>query len=272
MKTKPYEKLHIYYLEGILKYSSEKLFKNDFIGNWEEDGTSFLFFPRPADDEVAILLKFQPELKLLDQFQMTYDEWHGGELNPIQAGPFIIIPPWKDVSSSKDLIPVLLDPGVVFGTGTHPTTYDCLSAISLIYETEKPETVLDIGTGTGLLALGTASMGARKILAIDLNFLAAKTALKNVCLNKFEKNIVVIQADARDYIDMPCDLLVTNIHYDILKDLIKSSGFLNKKNFILSGLMRSQGEKILRELADLPVKIIKKWGNTWYTFWGKSIK
>ena len=99
----------------------------------------------------------KPQLKLLDQFYMTYDQWHGGDDSPIIVGSFVVTPPWNQ-SVGKHHVKrgghhIVLDPGVVFGTGLHPTTRDCLEAIELAFSHQMPEFVVDIGTGTGLLAL-----------------------------------------------------------------------------------------------------------------------
>jgi ribosomal protein L11 methyltransferase len=76
---------------------------------------------------------------------------------------------------------ILMDPGVVFGTGTHPTTHDCLSALQLAFDRQAVTRVLDVGTGTGLLALAAAKMGRASRVAVDLNHLAAETARNAMC-------------------------------------------------------------------------------------------
>jgi len=75
---------------------------------------------------------------------------------------------------------------------------------------------------------------------MDFNFLAAKTTRLNILHNRLEDRILSVQGLAEDYISSKADLLITNIHYDIMKDLIVSPGFLTKKKFILSGLLKSQ--------------------------------
>ena len=86
-------------------------------------------------------------------------------------------------NTNGEKLSILLDPGLVFGTGTHPTTRDCLDALELAAGSKKFNTVLDLGTGTGLLALAAAKLGSKGVVAADLNLLAAKTAERNVKLN-----------------------------------------------------------------------------------------
>ena len=167
---------------------------------------------------------------------------------------------------------ILLDPGVVFGAGTHTTTQDCLNALELVFSREKIESALDLGTGTGLLALAASRLGCKNILAVDFNFLAARTALRNVRLNQLQDHIIIVQGRAEDFIDSPSDLVIANIHYDVMKHLIASPGFFNNKWFILSGLLRSQARDLLYELSKNRVRIVKKWerDGIWHTFLGKT--
>jgi ribosomal protein L11 methyltransferase len=266
----PYENLYIYYLKGHLSTENE-LYSNSFIGNWEEDEFSFLFFSQPADDIVQHLLASQPQLSLLDHYQMTYEEWQGGDIKPLSIDRFTILPPWLEEIDYLDSRTIILDPGVVFGTGTHPTTRDCISAIEMALSAVPGGITLDIGTGTGLLAIVAARLGSSKVIAVDLNHLAARTALANVHHNNLSHRILVIRGDAEKCIDLASDLMVSNIHYDVMKHLINSKGFLNNRQFILSGLLRSQAKAISDQLTRYPVRIIKRWAydGVWHTFYGE---
>ncbi len=252
----------------------DKFFGPAFIGNWEEDDFSFLFFKEPADREVRAFLEERPQFVLADQYRITYEEWQGGRVAPMTLGDFYICPPWtcsKNVNTSKSKdsnIQIVMDPGVVFGTGLHTTTQDCLEALSWLFSRESINTVLDLGTGTGILALAAAKMGCKNCLALDFNFLAARTALRNVYLNDLCKNIMVIQGCAEDFVKMPAELLIANIHYDAMKKIIGTDGFFHKKWFILSGLFRSQARSIEDKLTKNRIEIVKKWDqeNIWYTF------
>ena len=134
MIPKLYRDLFIYYLEGRLK-ADEYLFGENFIGNWEEDNFSFLFFSNPARNDIEKLLRTQPQLTYIDTYHMTYDQWQSQTFTTARYGKFCIIPPWEASAFQPlqrgDEVPILLDPGVVFGTGTHPTTRSCLEALEL---------------------------------------------------------------------------------------------------------------------------------------------
>jgi ribosomal protein L11 methyltransferase len=269
MDANPYQDLYIYYLSG--RFRPDSHFQPDhYIGSWEEGDFSFLFFTRPKLDLVEEVLGRTTGLKLLDHYHMSYEQWQGGQVVPFRIGRFTITPPWFAVDETGADDTILLDPGVVFGTGTHPTTRDCLDALQLAFEDRSLQTALDLGTGTGLLALAAVQLGCPKVLAMDVNLLAARTALRNVRLNKMADRICVTQGDAEKFIDFTSDIVVSNIHYDVMKNLVRATGFLKKKRFILSGLMRSEAEQIESILAELPVKILRRWDQDgiWHTYYG----
>ena len=273
MNVNPYRNLYIYYLAG--RFRPPHSFQpHHYIGSWEEGEFSFLFFNQPNLDVVENMVKALPGLELLDHYHMTYEQWQGGEIEPCRIGDFTIAPPWCPLppESQADKT-IILDPGVVFGTGTHPTTQDCLTALRLACEDRQMKTALDLGTGTGLLALAAVRLGCSQVLATDLTLLAAQTAQRNVARNGMADQILVAQGDAEKFIDFTSDLVVSNIHYDVMKNLVRSTGFLKKKRFVLSGLMRSEAAHIESTLAGLPVKIIHRWNQNgiWHTFYGATI-
>jgi ribosomal protein L11 methyltransferase len=273
--SSPYQDLFIYYLKGRLKRTRD-YFQDNFIGNWEEDDYSFLFFSSPALRQIKKLLLHQPQLQLLDSFQMPYEQWLGETFRSFDHGRFRITPSWEPRKQSADSpglkLQILLDPGLVFGSGTHPTTRDCLEAVEFASEVIVPETVLDLGTGSGLLALAAARLGSARVIAVDLNSLAAQTAAENVRRNRLEHRVVVVQGKAEEMIESEVDLVIANIHYDVMRYLIRSGGFRAKGKFILSGLLRSEARLIAAELAGFPVRIVKRWtrDGIWHTFYGEK--
>jgi ribosomal protein L11 methyltransferase len=265
----PYDKLYIYYLNGRLE-NPPGCFSGNFIGNWEEGDTSFLFFSEPALDQIDTLLSQQPQLQFNDQYCMSFDEWHGEPLKPFRAGRFVVMPSWMESPAADGQVPILLDPGVVFGVGNHPTTQDCLTCMDDLFSYNEVRTALDLGTGTGVLAIAAGKLGARRTIAVDVNFLAAKTAKKNVSINNLDNCIYVACEKAENIIDCKADLVIANIHYDVMRQLIDSPGFLNKKWFILSGLLRSEARRIDAQLSCHRVTVRNRLvrDGVWHTFFG----
>ncbi|UCD77981.1 MAG: 50S ribosomal protein L11 methyltransferase [Desulfobacterales bacterium] len=274
-RYRPYEELYIYYLKGRLKLEN-RIFQENFIGKWEEEDDSILFFSSAANRQIEKLLLRQPQLQFVDSYHMSYDHWLGEAFSTFEHGKFRIIPPWEISAQSKgdftDKLLILLDPGLVFGTGTHPTTRNCLEALELAARSKHFTTVIDLGTGTGLLALASARLGCKHAVGVDLNLLAAKTAQNNVRLNHLEDQVIIVQGRAEDMIAYPADLVIANIHYDVMQHLIAAKGFLAKRHFILSGLMRSEAKDITDKLTGQSVELLKQWSHDgiWHTIYGKT--
>jgi len=262
--------MHIYYIRGRLP--SDLSFSEDsFIGNWEEDEFSFLFFSRPADALVSQVVRSQPQLTLIDEYTISYEAWLGEKPGPRTIGRFLITPPCRRLGPPEGIVPIIIDPGVVFGTGTHPTTRDCLEAIDYAFAAAKFDSAVDLGTGTGLLAIAAAKLGCVKVLAIDSNHLAAVTAGRNVSLNDLEDRVMVVQGKAEAFPAKPADLVMANIHYDVMKRVLRSGILSRNSYFILSGLFRSQAKTIAETAILRRADIIKTWNKDgiWHTVFGR---
>jgi ribosomal protein L11 methyltransferase len=269
---RPDSLLYIYYIDCGLP--ADLVVDHDhFLGNWIEGDFSFLFFAQPADDTVADLLVRFPACTLLDKYTMTYEQWQGGQVEPLRIGRFLINPTWIKASPQKDDIALTLDSGLVFGNGTHPTTQACLEAMEVACSGKKVTTVLDLGGGTGILALAAAKLGCRKVLGVDFNYLAATTAHTNVRLNDLAQQILIVHGKAEEHLSKPADLLIANIHFEVMKELVACPDFTRHKWFVLSGLLTSEAEKIVATLRELPVLILKKWcpDNIWHTILGITV-
>jgi ribosomal protein L11 methyltransferase len=271
----PDEALYIYYLKGRVAPDID-LSAPGFVGNWEEDGFSFLFYTRACRKTIAALLAAQPQLEMIDAYQMAYADWLGERPVSFCVGRFDIVPVWeidqKEHDAGGNLQRLILDPGVVFGSGTHATTRDCLRALEIVYDEDRPEAVIDLGTGTGVLALAATALGSRSALAVDNNLLAVRTAARNFRMNGMADRILAVQGRAEAFIEHPGDLLLANIHYDVMRLLVKSAGFLQKKWFILSGLMHSQAGAIAEQLRRIGSIVRQQWIGVgpWHTFLGKN--
>lgn len=128
---------------------------------------------------------------------------------------FTIVPTWETYHpvSSDELI-IELDPGMAFGTGTHPTTVMSLQALEK--HVGKNNTVIDVGTGSGVLAIGAALLEAASVRALDLDEIAVKAAGLNVKLNKVQNRVNVFHGNLLEAIDDPADVVVANILAEII--------------------------------------------------------
>ena len=271
-KNGPYRNLYIYFIDGPVRAEDEPEFDAGFLGNWVEDRSSFLFFSYPALDWVSALVAKIPELNFVDEYHFSYDQWQGCKLEPFAIEDLLVTPPWEDQPDTPEERKILLDPGVVFGTGLHTTTEDCLRAMATLRRSYDYRRVLDIGTGTGILALAAIKLGADKAVAVDLNPLSVKTARRNVALNGLDHHIQVVEGRAEEVLAVRADLVIANIHYEVVVQLMSHEEFLSKPWIIISGLMRTQARCIKAEMEKRGMKLIQEWDKdmTWHTMLIKS--
>lgn len=271
----PYNNLYIYYFDGVPLVDETIQGSDSFLGTWVEETMAFLFFSSFCDDVVEKILEKNQGISLVEKYEMTGEQWHGDKIEPYHVENLCIYPPWNaPVLDDETIKGIRLDPGVVFGTGRHQTTEDCLYLIHRLCTRQKIRSVLDIGTGTGLLSLGAAALGCHPVMACDFNHLAVKTTLNNIRLNKLEDRVLAFQAKGEEIMAIPCDLLVANIHYDVMQHMIESPYLLEKKWFILSGLLNSEAKKVLASLSRKNVHIIERRcpDGIWNTILGKSLE
>ncbi|HEK9990681.1 TPA: 50S ribosomal protein L11 methyltransferase [Streptococcus equi subsp. zooepidemicus] len=148
-----------------------------------------------------------------------------------------IVPSWTDYEATAGEKIIRLDPGMAFGTGTHPTTK--LSLFALEQVLRGGETVIDVGTGSGVLSIASSLLGAKEVFAYDLDDVAVRVAKDNIALNQATDNIHVAAGDLLKGLTQEADVIVVNILADILVHvtadayrLIKDEGYL-----IMSGII-----------------------------------
>ncbi len=229
----------------------------------------FSFFLNPMMKQVEAFVD-QRGLSLLTRNILDYKAWQAGEeLRPFKIGNLVFSPPWENVVIGKEETLVHIDPCVVFGTGYHPTTRSCLRALWEIYQKERPEKMLDLGTGSGILALAAAKWGAKRVLAIDCNELAVETALRNVSSNGELERIEVRQGKAEDFIDEEADLVCANLHLRVIESLLRKEAFFKKRWLVLSGLFHRDGQEIENWLERRAVTILQRFEEkNWMTLTG----
>lgn len=156
-----------------------------------------------------------------------------------------IVPSWTDYQPSQGEKIIKLDPGMAFGTGTHPTTKMSLYALEQVLR--GGETVLDVGTGSGVLSIASSLLGAKAIYAYDLDDVAVRVAQENIALNPDMGNIHAATGNLLEGVDQEADVIVANILADILVNLtddayrlVKDEGYL-----ILSGIIAEKLDLVL---------------------------
>jgi ribosomal protein L11 methyltransferase len=261
----PYKDLYIYEISGEVS-GVRSIFREDFIGCWNEEGGSFLFFSLPHDQEVNAFIQ-KNGMKLVAREVLDYKSWQAGEeLKAFKVGNLLICPPWENCTAEGGDILIHLDPCVVFGTGHHPTTRSCLEALWKVYQREIPKVVLDLGTGSGILALAAAKWGAERVMAVDRNELAVDTALRNVFSNKEVGRIEVQLGKAEDLVEEEADLVCANLHRQVIQALLEKPGLFRKRWVILSGVFQREADEVEKALNQKGVQIYERIpGEKWAT-------
>lgn len=169
----------------------------------------------------------------------------------------VITPTWEEVPDLKDQdIVIELDPGMAFGTGTHPTTVLCLKALEGLIA--PGDDVLDVGTGSGVLSIAAAKWGATKVLALDLDEVAVKSAESNIKLNNADDIVKVKQNDLVQSIYGPFQVIVANILAEIVVKLIEDAVRLLvlDGHLVLSGIIQKKQGMVEEALANSHLTII----------------
>ncbi|AMM41508.1 Ribosomal L11 methyltransferase [Candidatus Desulfofervidus auxilii] len=171
----------------------------------------------------------------------------------------VILPPWEKYQAKPNEITIRIKPGMAFGTGTHETTQLCLKKMLALYPKEKPQSLLDVGTGTGILAILGAKMGIKDIMAIDTDPVAIEAAKENVKLNNI-RNIQILLRSL-EKIEKSFDWVVANLETSLILSRANCLKSCTKKTLILSGILKGEVE-VIKSVLDLPcreINSLKEW-------------
>lgn len=177
---------------------------------------------------------------------------------PTKVGQRVVVKPtWEDYAIQDGDLIIELDPGMAFGTGTHETTSMCIRELEKYVN--KDSKVFDIGCGSGILAIAAAKLGAKEVVAVDLDEVAVKVAKENVLENKVEENVSVMHGNLTDVIKDKADVIVANIIADIINILAKDVQNFMKEDaiFISSGIILDKVEEVKESLIENGFEIVE---------------
>jgi ribosomal protein L11 methyltransferase len=224
------------------------------------------YFAQPPDSELlrvelaeALRIYDLPssslgELKFREEEDRDWlNEWKK-EWQPVELGRLVIAPPWSVVKVTRDRVVVRIEPGMAFGTGTHETTRLCLKAIMRFF---KGGSFLDVGTGTGILAIAAAKLfPAAHITACDTDAAALEIARENARLNDVSERISFmvgsvneagIASDAESF-TASADFVCANLTADVISSLLPSLIGASCGRLVLSGILAEQIDLIVDQL------------------------
>lgn len=169
---------------------------------------------------------------------------------PFRAGQHLVIKPsWENWNAAPGDLIIELDPGMAFGTGTHETTAMCVEMIEKHYHGGK---VLDVGTGSGILAIAAARLGADSVLGVDIDPMAVRVAQENVEKNGLSREIDIRQGDLVAGLDnVQCQFAVANILADVIALLAAplKAHLTANATFVCSGILKEREQDVVDVLT-----------------------
>ncbi|MCL6478658.1 MAG: 50S ribosomal protein L11 methyltransferase [Peptococcaceae bacterium] len=203
----------------------------------------------PAYREQVVLAE-KDDSSWLDRWRQFY--------RPERVGRRLLVKPvWEPVEPAEGLLVIELDPGMAFGCGTHPTTRMCMTLIEDVVG--GGETVLDVGTGSGILSIAAAKMGAAAVVAVDSDGVAVRVARENVAVNGLTGVVDVREGNLLDGVDTPADVIVANIVADVIMEMLPRAVSLLKEGgkFIASGVIAGRRGEVAGAVEKSGLNILK---------------
>ena len=189
--------------------------------------------------------------------------------HPMPIGKKLLIRPvWEDNYDAGDRKVLDIEPGLAFGSGSHPTTQLCLETLENYITPDS--TVLDIGCGSGILSIAALLLGARSAFGVDIDSLAVKTAKANALQNGFgDDKFTVVQGNLSDKVNGKFNVVVANIVADIIMEFNKTVGdFLTDDGvYITGGIIESREDEVLFSFAQNDFEVTERFENNgWLVF------
>ncbi len=177
---------------------------------------------------------------------------------PKKIGEQIVVKPtWEEYTEKPGEVVIELDPGMAFGTGTHETTTMCIQAMEKYMKAS--DTVLDIGCGSGILAIAASKLGAKNVIGVDLDEMAITVSNENVALNNVGHNVDIRHGNLLDVVDEKANIVVANIIAEIIKILATDVKTALKPGgiFISSGIILDKIEFVTNALESEGFEIVE---------------
>ena len=199
------------------------------------------------------------ELEMKDVDEEDWSNAWKKYYHPVQVGEHLVVcPSWEAYDRKPDEVVLTLNPGMVFGTGTHDTTRLCMELLEK-YITPQ-DTVLDVGCGSGILAITAALLGANKIIGCDIDEVAVKVAGENAALNGVQDRIAFHQGDLTSQVEGSFQIICANSVADVIIRLSEDAGrYLAKDGiFITSGIIDTREQDVLNALEQNGFQVIER--------------
>jgi ribosomal protein L11 methyltransferase len=232
-------KLGAYFEEGVDPYGIAHAIKADFARAGREQ------------DLLAVTVSAVADADWMQKWKEGFEPAAIGER-------LLIAPSWRLPADIEGREVIQIDPGMAFGTGTHETTRLCLELIERFW---RGGCLLDVGTGTGILAIAAALLQpAARIIAIDVDPVAVEVARENIAINRVTDQVSVMEKQPGNFVGQSFDVVVANLTAEVIIDLmgelagcVRPDGLL-----ILSGILNELSDEVERSAGEAELMIIER--------------
>ena len=231
---------------------------------WDLINISALFEDKILEKDIASALNLieYSDLSISELEETNWIESYQKNFQPIKFGKNLcVVPSWEESNKFDDKTIIKMDPGLAFGSGSHETTHLCLEYLDS--SNLKELTVIDYGCGSGILSIAALSLGAKNVIAVDIDPQAIIATKENAKINNVDKKISIVSSDS--LADIEADILIANILSNPLMtlrdkfiELIKSNG-----RIVISGIMKKQLQEVSKHYEEFCNIVDIKERNKW---------
>ncbi|HSA87071.1 MAG TPA: 50S ribosomal protein L11 methyltransferase [Nitrospira sp.] len=234
-------------------------------GAWEDEGTVHLYWPEDRWNEelLASIRSVLSDLKQssseipLSVIRVPAQDWNEAwarSVRPLRIGRLVIRPSWEPVMLAADDIEIILDPKQAFGTGHHATTRMMLKWLQK--EVHGGEMVVDVGTGSAILAMAAVKLGAASALGVEIDSVAVECARESILHNALQDRIDILCGTLADLLQerrRPADLVLANLDRQTILELAEqvASFALRGARIMVSGILVEQQPEVIERFSHL---------------------
>jgi ribosomal protein L11 methyltransferase len=209
-------------------------------------------------ERMSRILGYVPDFTLTQVQEEDWAEAWKAYFKPERIGKVVIKPSWEEYTPESGEVVVELNPGMAFGTGTHPTTRLCIMMLQEISSGQRD--MLDIGTGSGILGLVAAKLGLPKVLGTDIDPMAVRVAAENIRRNQLEANIRVMEGDLLEINpERKFQLVVANIITAAILTIIPGLNKVLEPGglFLASGIIEERSQEVISAFDKHGLTLVK---------------
>lgn len=251
--------------DDLQEFIIAELLDLDFYGFEQLDGELIAYVEKPRFNDsnremIEEMMLLHPGCSFREDSEIEEQNWNENwerTIQPRQIGTFFVKPTWSEQQPDEGSILLEIDPKMAFGTSYHATTRLVLLQLSAIQFEGK--SVLDAGTGTGILAIGAAKLGAHQATGFDIDPWSQKNALENIYINGVQERVDIRFGSTETIREEEIfDVVIANINRNVILDKLDFLiGRTEKKgDILLTGLLHSDEETIRNALSRYPVTVI----------------